>query len=85
MFSIIVGRAVIAAVKGLMRPLAELEAALAIAAGEKRGEQRHAVRVDVYVTAEEFGAIAKNENIRDGMTRAYVAKDMGEFHVQPDP
>lgn len=82
MFSFIVVRAIVGVVKGLVPMLGRLESALAIAAGEKRGERRHAVRVDVYVTAEEFGVIAKNKDIRAAMGRAFVAKDVGEFHVR---
>lgn len=77
MFSLIIGRAVMGAVRGLEHPLARLESALAIWAGEKKGEHRQAVRVDVYVTQAEFVDIAKNKDLREAMGRAEVAKDMG--------
>lgn len=77
MVSVIVGRALMGAVMGLERPLERLEAAFAIWAGEKRGEPRQVVRLDIEVNGREFRAIAENKNIRSALVRAEVMKDMG--------
>jgi hypothetical protein len=78
MFSLIMGRALMATVRAVEHPLQRLEAALALAAGEKRGVQRQVVHVDVAVSSDEWKTLAKNKDLLAAMARAEVAKDMGE-------
>lgn len=81
MFSIIVGNAIMSVVTVLERPLERIEAALAVWAGEKRGEPRQVVSLDIEVNGPEFRAIAANTDLRRAMVRAEVMKDAGEVPV----
>lgn len=77
MFSFIVGRVLMNAVKGLERPLEQLENAFAIWAGEKKQEPRIVVNLEVEVNQEQLGELTSNPELRRAMGRACIARDMG--------
>ena len=62
------------AVQLIERPVAWLDGLLSIMAGEVRGVRRGKVKLELYVSVEEFDRIAANADIRSAMERAMVMK-----------